>query len=292
MPLPNTCVQFDTEGTDITRMSGVSLVEDAPPLLFPSEKKSDMDSSPEERMQDQVKTLSVELSENIKVCVWKADLTTFVVDGIVNAANEDLQHCGGLALALSTAGGPVIRAESDLHICTYGKLRTGEAIVTSAGNLPCKKVIHAVGPRVKQNPSPAVLSKAKKTLKDAVWSILHKVREHHLQSVAIPAISSGIFNFPLPMCADIVVSTVKEFHDQTKSENQHLTVHLVNNDEPSVKEMERACREILVSPTSNASQTVPEKMPQYQEEQVVIILKTDQICFKLHLHIDMQHRCH
>lgn len=202
--------------------------------------------------------LSVELSQNIKICVWKADLTTFVVDGIVNAANENLQHCGGLALALSTAGGPVILAESDLHICKYGKLQTGEAIVTSAGNLPCKKVIHAVGPHVKQNPSPAVLSKAKNTL----------------QSVAILAISSGIFNFPLPMCANIIVSTVK-----------HLTVHLVNNDKPSVKEMERTCREILVSPTSNASQTVSEKIPQYQEEQVRIILIKDNISFKLHLYI-------
>lgn len=107
----------------------------------------------------------------------------------------------------------------------------------------------------------AVLSKAKKTLKGTVLSILHKVREHHLQSVAIPAISSGIFNFLLPMFADIIVSTLKEFHDNSTLDNPHLTVHLVNNDELSVKEMERVCTEILLPPTSKASHTVLEAKP-------------------------------
>lgn len=208
----------------------------------------------------------------MEVCVWKADLATFAVDGVVNAANENLQHGGGLALALCKAGGPVIQAESDLYICKHGKLKTGEAIVTSAGDLPCKLVIHAVGPRVPKKTSQAVLSKAKKTLRRTVLSILHKVREHRLQSVAIPAISSGIFNFPLPMCANIIVSSLKEFHDSSTLDNPHLTVHLVNNDEPSVKEMERACTEILIPSTSKGSLTVLQAKPQDEDEQVRIIL--------------------
>lgn len=61
----------------------------------------------------------------MEVCVWKADLTAFVVDAVVNAANEDLRHKGGLAPALSKAGGPRIQAESDLHIRKFGKLKNG-----------------------------------------------------------------------------------------------------------------------------------------------------------------------
>lgn len=228
------------------------------------------------------------LSENMTICVWKADLATFVVDGVVNAANKNLQHNGGLALALKTAGGPIIQAESDLHIRNHGQLNTGDAIVTNAGDLPCKMVIHAVGPCVPKKPSKAVLSKAKKSLKVAVQNILQKVMEHGLRSVAIPAISSGIFNVPLPMCADIIVSTIKEFHANYTLDKLYLTVHLVNNDDPSVKEMERACTEILVPPTSKASHmTLPAK-PQYEEEQVGIILIIDQINFKLHLYNDLQ----
>ncbi|XP_036948049.1 protein mono-ADP-ribosyltransferase PARP9-like [Acanthopagrus latus] len=219
------------------------------------------DAPPPPPMLDthQDKRLSVTLSEDLTVCVWKADLTMFDVDAVVNAANTILSHSGGLALALVKAGGPDIVEESDLHIRKCGKLKPGQAVVTSAGNLPCRYVIHAVGPKVTINPPPTMLSKGKGTLKKAIESILQKVRDLNIQSVAIPAISSGIFNFPLGLCADRIVSTIKEVHDHKKLKTQHRVVHLVNNDEPSVKEMERACLEILVSPTSEA--TVSEQMP-------------------------------
>lgn len=249
--------------------------EDATPPLSPRQQKHT-------KIQEQDKRLSVELSEAVKVCVWKADLTTFEVDAIVNAANENLHHSGGLALALSAAGGPGIIRESDLYIRKYGTLKPGEAVVTTAGKLPCKKLIHAVGPRIKPNPSPKLLSKAKKTLKKTVESILHEVTKHNFQSVAIPSISSGIFNFPLPMCANIIVSTVKEYYDMKKLKNQHLIVHLVNHDEQSTKEMERACMEIL-SPTSKAGLTVSK--PKDGGQQVGVIFTTDSsiITFKMYI---------
>ncbi|KAK0145752.1 Poly [ADP-ribose] polymerase 9 [Merluccius polli] len=86
--------QFDTEGAPFVRMADVTV----------------------KRKKDQVKTLSAELSQSMEVCVWKADLATFVFDGVVNAANENLQHGGSLALALCKAGGTVIQAESDLKL--------------------------------------------------------------------------------------------------------------------------------------------------------------------------------
>lgn len=98
----------------------------------------------------------------VEVCVWKADLTTFEVDAVVNAANGQLQHAGGLAQALIKAGGPQIQNECNQHITKYGPLKTGDALATNAGNLNCKKIIHAVGPDLPSKPTPAMVSTAKK----------------------------------------------------------------------------------------------------------------------------------
>ncbi|XP_060889318.1 uncharacterized protein LOC132961603 [Labrus mixtus] len=143
----NVPLQLETEGPD--NKNSTSLAADAPPP-FSTQQNSALDSTTENNLLGQDKRLSIELSSSFTVMVWKADLTTFVADTIVNAANENLQHYGGLALALCKAGGQDIVEESDLHIQKHGKLKTGEAIVTNAGNLLCKKIIHAVGPRVKK----------------------------------------------------------------------------------------------------------------------------------------------
>uniref|UniRef100_A0A3Q3F6A5 Macro domain-containing protein n=1 Tax=Labrus bergylta TaxID=56723 RepID=A0A3Q3F6A5_9LABR len=251
----------------------IHLAADAPPP-FSTQQNSALDSTTENNLLGQDKRLSIELSSSFKVMVWKADLITFVADTIVNAANENLQHYGGLALPLCKAGGQDIVEESDLHIQKHGRLKTGEAIVTNAGNLPCKKIIHAVGPRVKKNPSHGALCRARKTLTKTVKNILQRVKELNLQSVAIAAISSGISNFPLPLCADIIVSTVKDFYEQKVHPHQ-LVVHLVNNDEPSVKHMERACKDILGATTSEASLPVSEQIPKNEEDQVGGILITE-----------------
>ncbi|KAK2906309.1 protein mono-ADP-ribosyltransferase PARP9 [Channa argus] len=186
---------------------------------------------------------SVVLNSGVKVSVWKADLTNFQVDAIVNAANTRLQHYGGLALALSEAGGPQIQKDSVNYITTYGELKTGDAIVCNPGSLPCKKVIHAVGPALSNSSD---VYRAEPLLQQAIKSVLDKVKKNHLNSVAIPAISSGLFNYPLTQCANTIVSTVKQYY-QNYSHPGHvpLEIHFVNNDEPTVKEMERACHNIL-----------------------------------------------
>ncbi|CAJ1078799.1 protein mono-ADP-ribosyltransferase PARP9 isoform X1 [Xyrichtys novacula] len=188
----------------------------------------------------------VYLPVGVRVSVWKGDLTIFRADAVVNAANTQLQHWGGLASSLSKAGGPSIQKESNDYIKKNGDLKTGEAIVTGSGQLPCNKIIHAVGPDLSPNPSPRDVSRAELLLKKAIRSILDKVREHHLQSVAIPAISSGLFHYPLPQCADTIVSTVKEYYENYDPYKHHpIEIFLVNFDEPSVTEMNRACCQIL-----------------------------------------------
>ncbi|XP_071400529.1 protein mono-ADP-ribosyltransferase PARP9 [Centroberyx affinis] len=197
---------------------------------------------------------SAQLQNGVKVSVWKADLTNFTVDAVVNAANDQLEHYGGLAQALSDAGGPEIQRESKQYIKKHGALKTGEAAVTNAGKLPCKKIIHAVGPRVPTLPTAAIVAQAEPRLTEAVWNILALVEKHNLQSVAIPALSSGLFNFPLPRCADIIVTTLKKYYDQKKSGRLPSEIFLVNHDDPSVSEMERACRRILANTHMSYSQ--------------------------------------
>ncbi len=118
-------------------------------------------------------------------------------------------------------------------------------VVTNANNLPCKKIIHAVGPCLAPKPTKSMVSLAKKELRRAVWGICKIVESHSFQSVAIPALSSGIFNFPLRPCSETIVSTLKDFLAQRQSPLTSLTVNLVNSDEPTVRAMERACSKIF-----------------------------------------------
>ncbi|XP_072542605.1 protein mono-ADP-ribosyltransferase PARP9 [Salminus brasiliensis] len=187
---------------------------------------------------------SKQLPGGVKISVWQDDLTTHKADAVVNAANEKLKHAGGLALALSLAGGPEIQQMSDHIVQSCGPVPTGEAVCTRAGKLPCNHIIHAVGPYVSRNPSQNEIAAARPYLESAIWSIFRVADHNHLQSVAIPAISSGLYNFPRDTCADIIVNTVILFSSQRKT-GQSLEVRLVNNDDPSVQEMQRACQQFL-----------------------------------------------
>lgn len=191
------------------------------------------------------KRFSVKLPSGVTVSVWKADLTNFKVDAVVNAANSFLQHGAGLAQALCEAGGPQIQMESDDYTKKYGSLQTGEAIVTNAGSLPCKKIIHAVGPQLPYNPGGFEVSRAEPLLERAIVNILHRLQEHHLHTVAIPAISSGLFNYPLPKCANTIVLTVKRYCEYLSRGSSLEEIIFVNHDEPTVREMERACCQFL-----------------------------------------------
>ncbi|XP_056293612.1 protein mono-ADP-ribosyltransferase PARP9 isoform X2 [Pseudoliparis swirei] len=198
------------------------------------------------------KRFTTTLHGGVELSVWKADLADFEADAVVNAANKRLQHDSGLAKALSIAGGPQIQRESADYIAKRGPLETGDALVLGAGLLRCKKIIHAVGPRLYGNYSKYDFPEAERLLRKVIASILDKVKENRLQSVAIPAISSGLFNFPLPQCADAIVSSVRQYYESA-SYPGHLPkeILLVNHDERSVAEMERACRQMSASGKSS-----------------------------------------
>lgn len=184
------------------------------------------------------KRFEMTLGSGVVVSVWRADLAHFSADAVVNAANENLLHIGGLALALSRAGGPRIDRDSREHVTRHGTVDTGSAVMMDAGSLPYKKIIHAVGPRLSTNYSRRELGNAEHLLDQTVRSVIDLVEKNNLRTVAIPAISSGIFHFPLLSCAKTIVGALRHA--------RHLKeILLVNIDEPTVTAMEGACQEEL-----------------------------------------------
>ncbi|XP_069838588.1 protein mono-ADP-ribosyltransferase PARP9 [Dendropsophus ebraccatus] len=192
---------------------------------------------------DGVKLYEKRLLGGPLVSVWKDDLTQQDTDVVVNAANEQLGHWAGLAGALVKAGGDQIVQESNDIISKRGNLAVGDIAVTSAGRLPSKKIVHAVGPRW----SPGIAQMCVDQLREAIRKVLDYVSvQRDLHSVAIPAVSSGIFGFPLDLCADIIVTTVKIFCTTTGRADLK-EIRLVNNDDKTVQAMKSACEKILGS---------------------------------------------
>lgn len=139
----------------------------------------------------------------------QGDLTLEAVDAIVNAANEYLQHGGGVAGAIVRRGGVVIQEESDRWVRDHGRVPTGGVAVTGAGGLACRYVIHAVGPVWRGGERNEA-----ELLRQATANSLVKAEELKLRSIALPAISSGIFGFPKERCAQILVATALDFFAQ------------------------------------------------------------------------------
>ncbi len=124
----------------------------------------------------------------------RGDLLAEPVDAIVNAANGHLAHGGGVAAIIARAAGPALQEECERLIAGRGPLPTGSAVVTTAGRLPFKGIIHAVGPRHGEGDE-------EKKLVKALMASWERARENGWESVSFPAVSSGIFAVPLPVCA-------------------------------------------------------------------------------------------
>jgi len=130
----------------------------------------------------------------------RGDITERNTDAIVNAANSYLKHGGGVAAAIVRKGGSTIQDESD----KIGFVSVGSAVITTAGKLTSKAVIHVVGPRTGEGNEDEKLT-------NAVKNALLLASKQNFSSVSMPAISSGIFGFPKDKCAKILVEESKRF---------------------------------------------------------------------------------
>ena len=141
-----------------------------------------------------------------KIELIKADITKIKVDAIVNAANSSLMGGGGVDGAIHRAGGPAILEECRKIIAQQGSCKTGEAVITTGGNLPAKFVIHTVGPvwnGGKRNEVELLAACYKHSLQLAL--------QYKLSSIAFPNISTGVYGFPKKQAAEIAVKTTSEF---------------------------------------------------------------------------------
>ncbi|NXP80631.1 PAR14 polymerase, partial [Ramphastos sulfuratus] len=174
------------------------------------------------------------------VVLYKADLCSHPADVVVNAANEDLKHIGGLAAALLKAAGPELQRECDELVSKKGILHPGCAVVTGAGKLPCKNVIHAVGPRWRPDDPNKCMFLLKKTVKKSLQ--LADALNHH--SIALPAVSGGFFGFPLELCTHSIVSSIRETLEEFMGETSLKEVHLVDIAQNNIEAFRKALREV------------------------------------------------
>lgn len=153
-----------------------------------------------------------------QLLLWQGDITRLCVDAIVNAANAQMLGCfhplhGCIDNAIHSAAGVQLREECHQLMLQQGHLEpTGQAKITKAYNLPCKHVIHTVGPIV---PTGIPTPMQKEQLASCYRSIMQLADENHLESIAFCCISTGEFRFPNQLAAGIAVRTVKDY----------LTVH-------------------------------------------------------------------
>ncbi|MCS6992612.1 MAG: macro domain-containing protein [Anaerolineales bacterium] len=159
--------------------------------------------------------------------ITQGDITLEPLDAIVNAANAYLQHGGGVAWAIWRRGGEAIQRESDEWVRKYGPVTHEKPAYTSGGLMPCKYVIHAVGPVWGAGDEDQKLAAT-------VRGALERASELGLRSLALPAISTGIFGFPKERAADILFAEIERYLSEQIASSLEL-VRLVLFDTPTIE---------------------------------------------------------
>ena len=152
--------------------------------------------------------MKANIAENRVIELCQGDITEIETQAIVNAANAGLVLGGGVAGAIRRKGGPTIQQECN----KIGGTFIGGAVITGGGNLKAKYVIHAVGPRMGEGDED-------QKLRNATLNSLKLADENKITSISFPAISTGIFGFPINRCAEIMLrSTIDYLKQQTQIE--------------------------------------------------------------------------
>ena len=168
----------------------------------------------DEELQFQLQEKGVVELPNVPIQIWQGDITRLKVDAIVNAANSQMLGCFHplhkcIDNAIHSAAGVQLREECHQMMLQQGHEEpTGQAKITKAYNLPCKYVIHTVGPII---PNGIPTEFQKEQLASCYRSIMSCADENHLESVALCCISTGEFRFPNGLAAEIAVRTVKDY---------------------------------------------------------------------------------
>lgn len=146
------------------------------------------------------------------ILLERGDITHERVDVIVNAANSGLLGGGGVDGAIHRAGGPKILEECRKIRDLRGGCPTGEAVITGAGNLHAKYVVHTVGP-VWQGGGEG----EPELLRSAYWNSLKLAAEHDAETIAFPSISTGVYGYPVEAAANVAITAVRDWDSEDKS---------------------------------------------------------------------------
>jgi O-acetyl-ADP-ribose deacetylase (regulator of RNase III) len=163
----------------------------------------------------------------VRLQLVQGDITAESVDAIVNAANPHLAHGAGVAGAILQAGGAVIQEESRQWVREHGPVTNDEPAYTRAGELPCRYVIHAVGPVWGEGDEDA-------KLRSAIRGSLRLAERLGLESIAIPAISTGIYGFPRDRAARVILSAIMDYL-VSSPESKMAVVRVVLYDQAAVQ---------------------------------------------------------
>ena len=187
--------------------------------------------------------LTHETANQLKVVIYEGDITKENADIIVNACNDHLDHAGGVSFAISKAGGSLIQRESDEYVRKHGVLKAGDVAVTTQGLLRCNYIVHAVGPQWSKHGHDGCL----KLFRTVFMNIYKAAMKRKATSIAIPAISSGLFGVPKDVCAEATFAFIDEV-DQTLALDpaaRPFEIRLVNIDDEMVGVLTRKFREWL-----------------------------------------------
>ena len=155
----------------------------------------------------------------MKISIVKGDITKIAVDAIVNAANNALAGGGGVDGAIHRIGGSIISEECLAIRNRQGGCKTGEAVYTSAGNLPAKYVIHTVGP-IWQGGS----ANEEELLESSYLKSIELAEKLNVKSISFPNISTGVYGFPKEKAAEIVMKTLEKASENLKSLKELMIV--------------------------------------------------------------------
>ncbi|KAK2532383.1 poly [ADP-ribose] polymerase 14 [Columba livia] len=236
-------------------------------LIRLEEEKQQQQQQKGEKVDDPEKRklyYKTRLPHGAVVAVYKGDLCNYPVDVVVNASNEDLKHIGGLAESLLKAAGPELQQECDELVRRNGSLQPGCAVITGAGKLPCKNVIHAVGPRWRKEEAEKCMFLLRKTVKNS----LQLAETYNHRSVALPAISGGTFGFPLQTCANSIVSSIKETLEESMGDSSLKEIHLVDDVEETAQVLSKTVKKVFTAKSSSLVRSLGNHKPRESQEKI------------------------